>query len=163
MFSEKENVLHAGPRILHGRTNVLGGKQAQAQTPGIGGSKFPKTPMRVPLKDENGGGGTRMPMTAKKSAVNLNVHNTPFVTPAGTKRLPLGGKDTNKNTVRRRTPLSGGHKGTKLQFPSLVKPSEGKVEVQTKVQPEDDDVSDVELVPPPVKGSQLQYPSQAWH
>ncbi|RPA81732.1 hypothetical protein BJ508DRAFT_376278 [Ascobolus immersus RN42] len=153
VFSEKENVLHAGPQFLHARTNVLGGKAAQTQTPGIGGSKFPKTPMRVPLKDENST-GARMPMTAKKSAVNQTIRSTPFITPApGGKRQPLGGKDSNKRTLRR-TPLSGGKgsgKGSKLQFPSHVKPSEGKVEAKTKVVGDDDDISDVEYIPPPVK------------
>jgi hypothetical protein len=153
VFSEKENVLHVGPQFLHARTSVLGGKAAQAQTPGIGGSKFPKTPMRIPLNDDSGT-GARMPMTAKKSALNQTVRSTPFITPAGTKRQPLGGKDTNKRSMRR-TPLSGGKgsgKGNKLQFPSHVKPSESKAETKAKVVGDDDDISDVEYIPPPVKG-----------
>ncbi|KAF2280825.1 uncharacterized protein EI97DRAFT_409088 [Westerdykella ornata] len=134
----------------HDQENLVHSLQAGAAVKGLNAgfkstNKPPKTPFKVPLNDENAvNKGGKSALKAGGKATNA------FVTPAGprTVRAPLGMKTTNAKAQAFQTPapLSASAKTQKLS-PRLRR---AKVKVhQPEVQAEEeDDVPEVEYVPP---------------
>ncbi|KAK4177627.1 hypothetical protein QBC36DRAFT_211232 [Triangularia setosa] len=143
-------------------------KQLGAKTPG---ARFPKTPLKIPLNDENanhGFGGKGLLQTKGNNGLVKSGKQT-LVTPAApqTGRAPLGNKTTN-GKARANQNTQGG-KGTALktpaqrlntaQRPKQAAPQTGpaKVEVRADAQPPIMADDDVEYCPP--KPKDLPYES----
>ncbi|KAK0739277.1 hypothetical protein B0T21DRAFT_391484 [Apiosordaria backusii] len=143
-------------------------KQLQAKTPG---ARYPKTPLKIPLNDENanhGFGGKGLLQTKGNNGLGKSGKQA-LVTPAApqTGRAPLGNKTTNGKA--RATQHTQGGKGTALKTPGQrpntvlrqkqAAPQTGpaKVEVHADVQNQPAADDDVEYCPP--KPKDLPYES----
>ncbi|KAK4679661.1 hypothetical protein QC764_206120 [Podospora pseudoanserina] len=145
-------------------------KQLGAKTPG---ARYPKTPLKIPLNDENAnhglGGGKGGLLQTKGNNGLVKSGKQALVTPAApqTGRAPLGNKTTNGKA--RATQNTQGGKGTALktpgqrpttaQRPKQAAPQTGpaKVEVRADVQPPIKADDEVEYCPP--KPRDLPYES----
>ncbi|KAM7209225.1 hypothetical protein V8F20_000563 [Naviculisporaceae sp. PSN 640] len=146
-------------------------KQQLAKTPG---ARYPKTPLKVPLNDENannGFGGGKSVLRTKGNNENITTvgktGKLSVVTPAATQtaRAPLGNKTTNAKA--RTGQQTGGAKATVRQFEkSAVKPTvrpkpsvpqieSSKLEIHTDKNPLEEE--EIEYAPP--KPKELPYES----
>ena len=102
---DQENLIHGHQALAASKPlNQTSQRLAPPKTPG---NRFPKTPMRIPLNDENAptGGGKRlalgtkgkgtenMPVTGKKAQLDKSA----FITPMGTSKLYLHGYSIQSN------------------------------------------------------------------
>lgn len=141
MFSEKENVLHAGPQMQPGRSAGLG--KLAPKTPSVAPLGM-KTPFRIPLGGENGD-TLKKGLTTKKSIFQLDASK--FATPVGPRRVPLGGKTTNA-----RARNSSGKGKVKDQL------KESKVESPlAKIIGDGDEYPEPEYMPPRAIGTPASY------
>ncbi|KAL4865970.1 hypothetical protein BDV12DRAFT_140629 [Aspergillus spectabilis] len=158
---DQENLVHAHQTVAASKPLNQGGKQLQPKTPG---NRAPKTPFKVPLKDENDplafGKNTVKTIGKQNENVRPSVKDA-FVTPMGDarQRAPLGMKTTNAKAKGLQTP--GAPLGTiKLErtvkkgstqrvkkFSPFVEQSRPEVQVQPLL----DDVPDIEYMPPKPK------------
>ncbi|KAH7632661.1 hypothetical protein B0T09DRAFT_380178 [Sordaria sp. MPI-SDFR-AT-0083] len=136
-------------------------KQLPAKTPG---ALYPKTPLKVPLNDENttrvfGGKGT----IVKGDNGFTKGARANMMTPAPrTARAPLGNKTTNAKA--RATQQTGGGKELGGDLKSTVKPTttlrqkqaapqtqDSKLEVHVDTKPKHDEEEEIEYCPPPAQ------------
>ena len=86
---DQENLVHGHQQVAASKPLNQGTKSLQPKTPG---NKYPKTPLKIPLNDENAptgfggksakGKGLENLMTGKK---NATCDKNAFVTPMGTR------------------------------------------------------------------------------
>lgn len=166
---DQENLVHAHQTVAAGKPLNQGTKQLQ-----------PKTPFKVPLNDENGPlamGKKTVKGGAGKQNENTKPGKDAFVTPAGRapsafcymereltentadtrQRAPLGMKTTNAK-ARNQTPAPGTIKPERTnkrasnqkakKIAPLVQPSE----TEAASKPAQDDVPDIEYMPPKPTG-----------
>ncbi|KAL2807861.1 hypothetical protein BJX63DRAFT_425046 [Aspergillus granulosus] len=158
---DQENLAHAHQTVAASKPLNQGIKQLQPKTPG---ARAPKTPFKVPLKDENDplAFGKQTIKTLGKQNENARPYvKDAFTTPLGDtrSRAPLGMKTTNAKAKGPRTP--GGPGGTMKPEKTVRKGSTQRVkkfspfveqpQPQIKVQPPQDDVPDIEYMPPKPK------------
>ncbi|OLN84486.1 hypothetical protein CCHL11_08171 [Colletotrichum chlorophyti] len=161
--------------------NVVNAAQAARLAPGKGqlapktpGARYPKTPLKIPLNDENAAGGGKRAL-APKSNGNGNIQSTAkkqnLVTPSETRaRAPLGNKTTN---VKTKTTQTIGVKGSVNEIertqtkPTTIKklkqrsPSAAPIKLEVRNdQAGSAEESDVEYAPPPVNA--LPYESDVF-
>ncbi|GJC82170.1 hypothetical protein ColLi_05008 [Colletotrichum liriopes] len=142
-----------------------GKAQLAPKTPG---ARYPKTPLKVPLNDENAVGGAKTALAPKSSG---NIQGTAkkqnLVTPSETRaRAPLGNKTTNAKA--RSTQNAGGKDLEKTQTkPTTTKklkqrsPSIGPLKLEVRNdQSGPAEEPDVEYAPPPSK--ELPYESDVF-
>ncbi len=183
---DQENLVHTHQTVAASKPLNQSTKQLQPKTPG---NRAPKTPFKVPLKDEND------PLTFGKKTVKTigkqNENARPsvkdaFVTPMGMhepfhvaesvlgsgdwrsnhdigdtrQRAPLGMKTTNAKAKGLQTPAAPAgttkpEKTTKKGSTQRVKkfsPFVEQPQPEVHVQPPQDDVPDIEYMPPKPKG-----------
>ncbi|KAL4808464.1 hypothetical protein BDV18DRAFT_100230 [Aspergillus unguis] len=164
---DQENLVHAHQTVAASKPLNQGTRQLQPKTPG---NRAPKTPFKVPLKDEND------PLAfGKKTVKTLGKQNEnakpsakdAFVTPMGDARhrAPLGMKTTNAKARGLQTPAAPAgtikpEKTTKKGSTQRVKKFSPFVEQpkpEVNIQPAQDDVPDIEYMPPKPKDL-LDYP-----
>ncbi|KAM7204149.1 hypothetical protein V8F33_001784 [Rhypophila sp. PSN 637] len=137
-------------------------QQLQAKTPG---ARYPKTPLKIPLNDENANNGFGGKSVLRTKGNNENIATAgktgklSVVTPAAprTTRAPLGNKTTNAKA--RTGPQTGGVKDTVRQFeksaakPTTVRPKQSapqveptKLEIHTDKSPLEEE--EIEYAPP---------------
>ncbi|KAL0465790.1 hypothetical protein QR685DRAFT_126651 [Neurospora intermedia] len=145
-------------RIAHQAGNA---KQLPGKTPG---ALYPKTPLKVPLNDENttrvfAGKGT----IAKGDNVFTKGTGANMMTPAPrTARAPLGNKTTNAKA--RAAQQTGGGKELGGDLKSTVKPTttlrqkqaapqtqDSKLDVHADIKPKNDGEEEIEYCPPPAQ------------
>ncbi|KAF4780295.1 hypothetical protein HER10_EVM0010857 [Colletotrichum scovillei] len=148
--------------------NAVNAAQAARLAPGKGqlapktpGARYPKTPLKIPLNDENAVGGAKSVLAAKSNAngnIQLTAKKQNLVTPSETRaRAPLGNKTTNAKA--RATQNTGGKDGEKTQTkPTTTKklkqrsPSVGPLKLEVRNdQAGPAEEPDVEYAPPTVK------------
>ncbi|TAQ84539.1 hypothetical protein B7494_g7137 [Chlorociboria aeruginascens] len=108
---DQENLVHGHQQVASSKPLNQGTRSVQPKTPGY---RFPKTPLKVPLNDENapaGFGGKSVLGTKGKGQENAvtvtgkKAVNNAFVTPMGPRtRAPLGMKTTNAKAKAFQTP-----------------------------------------------------------
>ncbi|KAH8804563.1 hypothetical protein F5884DRAFT_418131 [Xylogone sp. PMI_703] len=105
---DQENLVHGQQTAAAAKPLNQGVRGLQPKTPG---NRYPKTPLKVPLNDENapaGFGGKSVLKTKGKGAENLIIggkDKNAFVTPLGPRnRAPLGAKTTNAKAKVLQTP-----------------------------------------------------------
>ncbi|KAL6233735.1 hypothetical protein BDW75DRAFT_214199 [Aspergillus navahoensis] len=158
---DQENLVHAHQTVAASKPLNQGARQLQPKTPG---NRAPKTPFKVPLKDENDplAFGKKTVKTIGKQNENARPSvKDAFVTPMGDirHRAPLGMKTTNAKARGLQTPAApigtikpertakkGSTQRVKKFSPFVEQP---KTEVH--VQPAQDDVPDIEYMPPKPK------------
>ncbi|KAL3463153.1 hypothetical protein BJX64DRAFT_257693 [Aspergillus heterothallicus] len=156
---DQENLAHVHQTVAASKPLNQGLKQLQPKTPG---ARAPKTPFKVPLKDENDplafGKQTIKALGKQNENARLSVKDA-FTTPmAGDtrNRAPLGMKTTNAKAKGLQTP--GGPAGTLKPEKTIRKGSTQRVkkispfleqpQPQIKAQRPQDDVPDIEYMPP---------------
>ncbi|KAL4821700.1 hypothetical protein BDW67DRAFT_1673 [Aspergillus spinulosporus] len=158
---DQENLVHSHQTVAASKPLNQGARQLQPKTPG---NRAPKTPFKVPLKDEND------PLALGKKTVKTigkqNENARPsvkdaFVTPMGDTRhrAPLGMKTTNAKAKGLQTPAAPvgtlkPERTTKKGSTQRVKkfsPFVEQPQPEVKVQPPQDDVPDIEYMPPKPK------------
>ncbi|KAL5340545.1 hypothetical protein BJX70DRAFT_361314 [Aspergillus crustosus] len=158
---DQENLVHAHQTVAASKPLNQSVKQFQPKTPG---NRAPKTPFKVPLKDEND------PLAIGKSTVKTfgkQIENArpsvkdAFATPMGDarQRAPLGMKTTNAKAKGLQTP--GAPLGTIKPERTVKRGSTQRVKKfspfveqprpEVQVQPLQDDVPDIEYMPPKPK------------
>ncbi|KAG0645393.1 hypothetical protein D0Z07_8993 [Hyphodiscus hymeniophilus] len=124
MFStrDQENLVHGHQQVAASKPLNQSTRSLQPKTPG---NKYPKTPLKIPLHDENApagfggksvkGKGLENLATGKKATFNKDD----FVTPMGPRtRAPLGMKTTNAKAKAFQTPAGPAEKeAEKAQAP----------------------------------------------
>ncbi|KAL8886283.1 MAG: hypothetical protein Q9192_006510 [Flavoplaca navasiana] len=110
---DQENLVHGHQAVAAAKPLNQGVKQLAPKTPG---NKTAKTPIRVPLNDENGtiaiGGGKKTVGKGNENSIfggkkGGMLENKAFVTPMGPRnRAPLGAKTTNAKAQAFQTPAS---------------------------------------------------------
>ncbi|KAL4935714.1 hypothetical protein BDV06DRAFT_206447 [Aspergillus oleicola] len=158
---DQENLVHAHQTVAASKPLNQSTRQLQPKTPG---NRAPKTPFKVPLKDENGplAFGKKTVKTGGKQNENARPSaKDAFVTPMGDtrQRAPLGMKTTNAKAKGLQTPAAllgtlkpekttrkGSTQRVKKFAPFVEQP---KPEVQA--QPVQDDIPDIEYMPPKPK------------
>ncbi|KAL2828761.1 hypothetical protein BDW59DRAFT_142990 [Aspergillus cavernicola] len=158
---DQENLVHSHQAVATSKPLNQGVKQLQPKTPG---ARAPKTPFKVPLKDENDplAFGKKTIKTAGKQNENARPSvKDAFVTPMGDTRhrAPLGMKTTNAKAKGLQTPAAP--MGTVNPEKTLKKGSTQRVkkfspfveqpQPEVRVQPPQDDVPDIEYMPPKPK------------
>ncbi|KAL3494585.1 hypothetical protein BJX62DRAFT_34382 [Aspergillus germanicus] len=158
---DQENLAHAHQTVAAAKPLNQGIKQLQPKTPG---ARAPKTPFKVPLKDENDplAFGKQTIKTIGKQYENARPSvKDAFTTPMGDtrNRAPLGMKTTNAKAKGLQTP--GAPAGTLKPEKTVRKGSTQRIkkfspfveqpQPQVKVQPPQDDVPDIEYMPPKPK------------
>ncbi|KAI9648761.1 hypothetical protein NHQ30_003401 [Ciborinia camelliae] len=105
---DQENLVHGHQQVAASKPLNQSTRSLQPKTPG---NRFPKTPLKVPLNDENapgglGGKGTVLGTKGKGLGGNdATFDKNAFVTPMGPRnRAPLGMKTTNAKTKVFQTP-----------------------------------------------------------
>ena len=84
---DQENLVHGHQTVVASKPLNQGSRQLAPKTPG---NKVPKTPLKLPLNDENGNGG----LAAGKTGLKVNgIGKNGFITPKGTLRLGHCGID----------------------------------------------------------------------
>ncbi|KKK18136.1 hypothetical protein P175DRAFT_0502663 [Aspergillus ochraceoroseus IBT 24754] len=159
---DQENLVHSHQTVAASKPLNHGGKQLQPKTPG---ARAPKTPFKVPLKDEND------PLAFGKKTVKTfgkqNENTKPsakdaFITPMGDtrNRAPLGMKTTNAKARGLQTPAvpAGTIKTVKKastqrvkKFSPFVEQPQSQVQREVQVRPPQDNVPDIEYMPPKAK------------
>ncbi|KAL2860885.1 uncharacterized protein BJX67DRAFT_367714 [Aspergillus lucknowensis] len=155
---DQENLVHNHQTVAASKPLNQGVKQLQPKTPG---ARAPKTPFKVPLKDENDplAFGKKTVKTVGKQNENakLSVKDA-FITPmADTRhRAPLGMKTTNAKAKGLQTPAAP--TGTLKPEKTIRKGSTQRVKKfspfveqphpQVQVQSPEDDIPDIEYMPP---------------
>ncbi|KAH8432610.1 uncharacterized protein LDX57_010237 [Aspergillus melleus] len=159
---DQENLVHAHQTVAASKPLNQGGKQQlQPKTPG---ARAPKTPFKVPLNDENDPlafGKKTVKGTGKQKENGKPSVKDAFVTPLADprQRAPLGMKTTNAKAKGLQTPAPPAgtvkpERTTKRGSTQRVKRFTPLVEQsQTKTQdkPAQDDVPDIEYMPPKPK------------
>ncbi|CBF81404.1 hypothetical protein AN5687.2 [Aspergillus nidulans FGSC A4] len=158
---DQENLVHTHQTVAASKPLNQGARQLQPKTPG---NRAPKTPFKVPLKDENDplALGRKTVKTIGKQNENARPSvKDAFVTPMGDTRhrAPLGMKTTNAkarglqtpaapigNIKPERTTKKGSTQRVKKFSPFVEQP-----QPEVKVQPLQDDVPDIEYMPPKPK------------
>ncbi|ESZ94594.1 hypothetical protein SBOR_5005 [Sclerotinia borealis F-4128] len=101
---DQENLVHGHQQVAAAKPHNQGTRSLQPKTPG---NRFPKTPLKIPLNDENapgGYGGKGTVLGTKGKGKGLGGKDA-FATPVGTgNRAPLGMKTTNAKTKVFQTP-----------------------------------------------------------
>lgn len=146
-------------RIAHQAGNAK--QQLPAKTPG---ALYPKTPLKVPLNDENTTRVFAGKGTIAKGANSLTKGNrAAMMTPAPrTGRAPLGNKTTNAKA--RAAQQTGGGKELGGDLKSTVKPTttlrqkqaapqtqDPKLDVHVDIKPKNEEEEEVEYCPPPAQ------------
>ncbi|KAG9241443.1 hypothetical protein BJ878DRAFT_228297 [Calycina marina] len=108
--------------LVHGHHQAAAAKplnQVSLLQPKTPGNKYPKTPLKIPLNDENGPAGLGGKSGKGKGVKNMTTFDNAFVTPIRTRtRAPLGMKTTNAKAKGFQTPGVGPEKGLeKTQAP----------------------------------------------
>ncbi|GKT85041.1 hypothetical protein Ct61P_02891 [Colletotrichum tofieldiae] len=147
---------------------MLALRDENALAPKTPGARYPKTPLKVPLNDENAVGGAKTALAPKSSG---NIQGTAkkqnLVTPSEIRaRAPLGNKTTNAKA--RSTQNAGGKDLEKTQTkPTTTKklkqrsPSIGPLKLEVRNdQSGPAEEPDVEYAPPPSK--ELPYESDVF-
>ncbi|KAJ0418045.1 hypothetical protein BJY00DRAFT_193605 [Aspergillus carlsbadensis] len=157
---DQENLAHAHQTVAAAKPLNQSIKQLQPKTPG---ARAPKTPFKVPLKDENDplAFGKQTIKTLGKQYENARPSvKDAFTTPMGDtrNRAPLGMKTTNAKAKGLQTPGAPGtlkpEKTVKKGSTQRVKkfsPFVEQPQPQVKIQPPQDDVPDIEYMPPKPK------------
>ncbi|GKT49285.1 uncharacterized protein ColSpa_09466 [Colletotrichum spaethianum] len=144
--------------------NAVNAAQAARLAPGKGqlapktpGARYPKTPLKIPLNDENAVGGAKTVLAPKSNGnIQGTVKKQNLVTPSETRaRAPLGNKTTNAKA--RSTQNAGGKDLEKTQTkPTTTKklkqrsPSVGPLKLEVRNdQAGPAEEPDVEYAPPP--------------
>ncbi|GKZ83612.1 hypothetical protein AnigIFM56816_008707 [Aspergillus niger] len=158
---DQENLVHSHQTVAASKPLNQGVRHLQPKTPG---ARVPKTPFKVPLRnDENDPlafGKKTVKGGKQKENINLTTKNA-FVTPSADprQRAPLGMKTTNAKAKGLQTPappggtvkpertIKRGSTQRAKKFAPFVEPSQP--EVQAK--PVEDDVPDIEYMPPKPK------------
>ncbi|KAL3478223.1 hypothetical protein BJX99DRAFT_109443 [Aspergillus californicus] len=160
---DQENLVHSHQTVAALKPLNQGAKQLQPKTPG---ARAPKTPFKVPLKDENDplAFGKKTVKTVGKQNENARPSvKDAFVTPIGDTRhrAPLGMKTTNAKAKGLQTPaaplgtikpdrkIKRGSTQRVKKFSPFVEQAQPQPEVQ--VRPPQDDVPDIEYMPPKPK------------
>ncbi|WYZ38926.1 hypothetical protein EsH8_III_000840 [Colletotrichum jinshuiense] len=157
--------------------NAVNAAQATRLAPGKGqmapktpGARYPKTPLRIPLNDENAPGAGKSALAPKSNAngnIQVTAKKQSLVTPSETRaRAPLGNKTTNAKT--RTNQNLGGKDVEKTQTkPTTTKklkqrsPSVGPLKLEVRNdQASPAEEPDVEYAPPPAKD--LPYESDVF-
>ncbi|OJJ81160.1 uncharacterized protein ASPGLDRAFT_50691 [Aspergillus glaucus CBS 516.65] len=148
---DQENLVHAHQTVAAGKPLNQGTK-----TPG---ARAPKTPFKVPLNDENGplAFGKKTVKATGKGNENLKPAKDAFVTPLpeNRQRAPLGMKTTN---AKAKTPAPIGtskpertNRRTSTQKVKKIAPFVQQSEPETAAKSIQDDVPDIEYMPPKPK------------
>ncbi|KAL4788236.1 hypothetical protein BJX76DRAFT_316719 [Aspergillus varians] len=158
---DQENLVHAHQTVAASKPLNQSTKQLQPRTPG---NRAPKTPFKVPLKDENDplAFGKKTVKTIGKQNENARPSvKDAFVTPMGDARhrAPLGMKTTNAKAKGLQTPAAPAgtikpEKTTKKGSTQRVKkfsPFIEQPQAEVHVQPPQDAVPDIEYMPPKPK------------
>ncbi|TVY90429.1 hypothetical protein LAWI1_G001582 [Lachnellula willkommii] len=98
---DQENLVHGHQTVAASKPLNQGTRGLQPKTPG---NKYPKTPLKIPLNDENApvGFGAK---SGKGKGLEMGGKNNAFVTPMGPRaRAPLGQKTTNAKAKVFQTP-----------------------------------------------------------
>ncbi|KAL2857826.1 hypothetical protein BJY01DRAFT_202305 [Aspergillus pseudoustus] len=158
---DQENIAHAHQTVAASKPLNQGIKQLQPKTPG---ARAPKTPFKVPLKDENDPlafGKQTIKTLGKQNGTGRPSVKDAFTTPMGNtrNRAPLGMKTTNAKAKDLQTP--GGPAGSFNPEKTVRKGSTQRVkkfspfvehpQLQVKVQSPQDRVPDIEYMPPKPK------------
>ncbi|KAL4959152.1 uncharacterized protein BDV14DRAFT_185308 [Aspergillus stella-maris] len=158
---DQENLVHAHQTVAASKPLNQSTRQLQPKTPG---NRAPKTPFKVPLKDENDplAFGKKTLKTGGKQNENANPSaKDAFVTPMGhtRQRAPLGMKTTNAKARGLQTPAAPlgtlkPEKTTRKGSTQRVKkfaPFVEQAKPEVQAQPVQDDVPDIEYMPPKPK------------
>ncbi|KAI9375446.1 hypothetical protein BJX61DRAFT_142353 [Aspergillus egyptiacus] len=159
---DQENLVHSHQTVAASKPLNQGARQLQPKTPGV---RAPKTPFKVPLKDENDplafGKGTIKKTVGKQNENARPSVKDAFVTPMGDARhrAPLGMKTTNAKAKGLQTPAAPlgttkPEKTTKKGSTQRVKkfsPFVEQAQPKAQTQPSQDDVPDIEYMPPKPK------------
>ncbi|KAL4741785.1 hypothetical protein BDV11DRAFT_182407 [Aspergillus similis] len=158
---DQENLVHTHQTVAASKPLNQGARQLQPKTPG---NRAPKTPFKVPLKDENDplALGRKTVKTIGKQNENARPSvKDAFVTPMGDTRhrAPLGMKTTNAKAKGLQTPAAPvgtikPERTTKKGSTQRVKkfsPFVEQPQPEVNVQPPQDDVPDIEYMPPKPK------------
>ncbi|KAL4797249.1 hypothetical protein BDV19DRAFT_359211 [Aspergillus venezuelensis] len=158
---DQENLVHAHQTVAASKPLNQSTRQLQPKTPG---NRAPKTPFKVPLKDEND--PLAFGKKTVKSGGKQNENDKPsakdaFVTPLGDtrQRAPLGMKTTNAKARGLQTPAAPlgtlkPEKTTRKASTQRVKkfaPFVEQAKPEVQAQPVQDDVPDIEYMPPKPK------------
>ncbi|KAL4881401.1 hypothetical protein BJY04DRAFT_188835 [Aspergillus karnatakaensis] len=158
---DQENLAHTHQTVAASKPLNQGVRPLQPKTPG---NRAPKTPFKVPLKDENDPLGFAKNTVKTIGKQNENARPSvkdAFVTPMGDARhrAPLGMKTTNAKAKILQTP--GAPAGTIKPERTVKKGSTQRVkkfspfveqpQQEVQVQPLQDDVPDIEYMPPKPK------------
>ena len=174
---DQENLVYSHQAAGAAKPLNQGTRQFPPKTPG---NKAPKTPLKLPLKDENGNGGFAAGKDGFKSARSNNIENATmmtkkgglgggnaFVTPLATRtRAPLGMKTTNAKMKAFQTPApikqdGLGDKKQKSVSARKAKPRVSHAEMTKLDIPGDHETveeRDIEYMPPKPKGRNIILP-----
>ncbi|KAM3078545.1 hypothetical protein ACMFMG_006417 [Clarireedia jacksonii] len=153
---DQENLVHGHQQVAASKPLNQSTRGLQPKTPG---NKFPKTPLKVPLNDENAPTGFGGKGTGKGKGLggkDVTIDKNAFITPMGPRnRAPLGMKTTNAKTKVFQTPAGPGVEKelekTVSKQPSVRKPR-SRVTEKVKIDVHGDDSPlgepDVEYMPP---------------
>ncbi|RDW60436.1 uncharacterized protein DSM5745_10894 [Aspergillus mulundensis] len=158
---DQENLVHNHQTVAASKPLNQSTRQLQPKTPG---NRAPKTPFKVPLKDENDplAFGNKTVKTLGKQNENARPSvKDAFVTPMGDNRhrAPLGMKTTNAKARGLQTPAAPvgtikPERTTKKGSTQRVKKFSPFIEhpqPEVQAQPTQDDVPDIEYMPPKPK------------
>ncbi|KAL4997222.1 hypothetical protein BDV10DRAFT_170110 [Aspergillus recurvatus] len=155
---DQENLVHTHQTVAASKPLNQGTRQLQPKTPG---NRAPKTPFKVALKDENDplAFGKKTVKTIGKQNENARPSvKDAFVTPMGDTRhrAPLGMKTTNAKAKGLQTPAAA--VGTIKPERTIRKGSTQRIkkfspfveqpQPEVHLQPAEDDVPDIEYMPP---------------
>ncbi|KAK6603072.1 hypothetical protein H4I96_05840 [Botrytis cinerea] len=152
---DQENLIHGHQQVAASKPLNQGTRSLQPKTPG---NKFPKTPLKVPLNDENAPGGFG----------GRDLYSNAFVTPVGPRnRAPLGMKTTNAKTKVFQTPVGPApekdlektvSKQTSARRPKHKVSEKVKIDVHGDESP----LNDVEVEYMPPRSKDLPYDSDTF-
>ncbi|KAM0309127.1 hypothetical protein ACHAO8_009326 [Botrytis cinerea] len=168
---DQENLIHGHQQVAASKPLNQGTRSLQPKTPG---NKFPKTPLKVPLNDENAPGG----FAGKGSVLgtkgkglggkDATFDKNAFVTPVGPRnRAPLGMKTTNAKTKVFQTPVGPApekdlektvSKQTSARRPKHKVSEKVKIDVHGDESP----LNDVEVEYMPPRSKDLPYDSDTF-
>ncbi|KAJ8059312.1 hypothetical protein OCU04_012273 [Sclerotinia nivalis] len=168
---DQENLVHGHQQVAASKPLNQTTRSLQPKTPG---NKFPKTPLKVPLNDENapggiGGKGTVLGTKGKGlGGKDATFDKNAFVTPMGPRnRAPLGMKTTNAKTKVFQTPAGPApekelektvSKQTSARRPKPKVSEKVKIDVHGDESP----LKDIEIEYMPPRSKDLPYDSDVF-